>query len=72
MLLIVGAGAFIQGLLRLGEPAQPIEKTGWLYKQFGDQGIAWGMVFIGIIAFVIGVIMFNSTWIRAIKERRLR
>lgn len=68
-MLIVGIGAFIQGALRLGQPAQTIEKSGWLYQQFGDQGVAYGMITLGAVAFVIGAIMFNNSWIKAIRER---
>lgn len=71
-MLIVGFGALIQGLLRLGKPAQQVEKSGWLYQQFGDQGLAWGMIAIGIIALIVGAFMFNSTWVRAFKARRTR
>lgn len=46
-MLIVGFGALIQGVLRLGNPAQAVEKTGWLYQQFGDQGVAIGMIAMG-------------------------
>ncbi len=71
-MLVVGFGALIQGLLRLGKPAQAVEKTGWLYQQFGDQGVAIGMITVGAGALTIGAIMFNNTWVRAIRERRQR
>ncbi|KAB2679721.1 MULTISPECIES: hypothetical protein [Brucella] len=71
-MLIVGFGALIQGVLRLGNPAQAVEKTGWLYQQFGDQGVAIGMIAMGAVALIIGAIMFNNTWIRAIRARRQR
>ncbi|ANG97372.1 hypothetical protein A8A54_13360 [Brucella pseudogrignonensis] len=70
LLLIVGVGALVQGILRLGKPAQAVERTGWLYQQFGDQGVAYGTMAIGLVALVVGVIMFNNTWVRAIRERR--
>ncbi|MCV9907009.1 hypothetical protein OIV19_05165 [Brucella sp. HL-2] len=68
-LLIVGVGALIQGILRLGQPAQIVEKSGWLYQQFGDQGVAVGMMILGVVAFVIGAIMFNNSWIKSIRGR---
>jgi len=71
-MLIVGFGALIQGALRLGNPAQAVEKTGWLYQLFGDQGIAVGMIVLGAVALIIGAVMFNNTWIRAIRARRQR
>nr|WP_278388401.1 hypothetical protein [Brucella intermedia] len=71
-MLIVGFGALIQGVLRLGNPAQAVERAGWLYQQFGDQGVAIGMIVLGGIALVIGAIMFNNTWVRAIRARRQR
>jgi len=71
-MLIVGFGALFQGVLRLGNPAQAVEKTGWLYQQFGDHGVAIGMVAMGDIALVVGAIMFNNTWVRAIRARRQR
>lgn len=69
LLLIVGVGALVQGILP-GKPAQAVERTGWLYQQFGDQGVAYGMMAIGLVALVVGVILFNNTWVRAIRERR--
>lgn len=69
LLLIVGIGAFFQGLTRIGKPAQDVEKSGWLYQQFGDQGIAYGMMALGLVALVIGAIMFNNSWIKAIRMR---
>ena len=69
-MLIVGFGALIQGILRLGKPAQTVEKSGWLYQQFGDQGIAVGMIALGAVALLIGAVMFNNTWVRAIKSRK--
>ncbi|MFK4821354.1 hypothetical protein ACI0FS_14295 [Ochrobactrum quorumnocens] len=71
-LLIVGVGALVQGILRLGQPAQAVEKSGWLYQQFGDQGVAFGMIVLGVVTFVIGAIMFNNSWIKAIRERAKR
>ncbi|OYR17424.1 hypothetical protein [Brucella grignonensis] len=71
-LLIVGIGALIQGILKLGYPAQAVEKSGWLYQQFGDQGVAVGMIILGVVAFAIGVTMFNNSWIKAIRERAKR
>ncbi|MCK4205166.1 hypothetical protein J3U99_10345 [Brucella pituitosa] len=71
-LLIVGIGALIQGILKLGYPAQAVEKSGWLYQQFGDQGVAFGMIILGVVAFIIGAIMFNNSWIKAIRERAQR
>lgn len=71
-LLIVGIGALIQGIVRLGQPAQTVEKSGWLYQQFGDQGVAFGMIILGVVAFIIGAIMFNNSWIKAIRERTKR
>ncbi len=68
-LLIVGVGAFVQGFLRLGQTAQQIEKSGWLYQSFGDQGIAYGMMVLGIVAFIPGVIWFHQSWIMAIRAR---
>lgn len=68
-LLIVGIGAFVQGFTRLGVPAQAIETSGWLYQNFGDQGIAYGMMALGIIAFIPGLIWFNQSWITAIRVR---
>lgn len=70
LFLIVGVGAFFQGLMRIGQPAQDVEKSGWLYQQFGDQGIAYGMMALGLVALVIGAFMFNNTWIKAIRMRR--
>ena len=69
LLLIVGVGAFFQGLMRIGQPAQDVEKSGWLYQQFGDQGIAYGMMALGLVALVIGAIMFNNSWIKDIRMR---
>ncbi|MBB3216837.1 hypothetical protein FHW72_001908 [Ochrobactrum sp. RC6B] len=69
-MLIVGFGALIQGILRLGKPAQTVEKSGWLYQQFGDQGIAVGMIALGAVALLIGAVMFNNTWVRAIRARK--
>ncbi|NKX16648.1 hypothetical protein HGG75_17525 [Ochrobactrum pseudogrignonense] len=69
LLLIVGVGALVQGFCA-GKPAQAVERTGWLYQQFGDQGVAYGMMAIGLVALVVGVILFNNTWVRAIRERR--
>ncbi|ASV83586.1 hypothetical protein CES85_4367 [Ochrobactrum quorumnocens] len=71
-MLIVGVGALVQGILRLGQPAQAVEKSGWLYQQFGDQGVAFGMIVLGVVTFVIGAIMFNNSWIKAIRERAKR
>jgi len=34
LLLVVGIGAFFQGLMRIGKPAQAVEKSGWLYQPF--------------------------------------
>jgi hypothetical protein len=72
MLLIVGVGAFVQGTFRLGKPAQAVEHSGWLYQQFGDEGVAWGMIALGVVAFIIGAVMFNNTWVRLIKQRLSR
>ncbi|MEN5277733.1 hypothetical protein ABE527_12365 [Brucella sp. TWI432] len=69
-MLIVGFGALIQGILRLGKPAQTVEKSGWLYQQFGDQGIAVGMIALGAVALLIRAVMFNNTWVRAIGGRK--
>ncbi|KAB2682810.1 hypothetical protein F9L08_17035 [Brucella tritici] len=69
-MLIVGFGALIQGILRLGKPAQTVEKSGWLYQQFGDQGIAVGMIALGAVALLIGAVMFNNTWVHAIRARK--
>lgn len=69
LLLIVGFGALLQGLMRVGKPAQTIEKSGWLYQQFGDQGIAYGMIIIGLIALLAGAIMFKNSWIKIIRLR---
>ncbi|MGU3577253.1 hypothetical protein ACLBWZ_17220 [Brucellaceae bacterium C25G] len=69
ILLFIGTGTFIQGVMRLGKPAQAVEQTGWLFQQFGDQGVALGMMGLGIITFMIGAIMFNNTWIKAIRKR---
>ncbi|WP_353409231.1 hypothetical protein [Brucella sp. NBRC 113783] len=59
-MLIVGFGALIQGVLRLGNPAQAVEKTGWLYQQFGDQGVAIGMIAMGAVALVIGPLCLTT------------
>lgn len=72
LLLFIGTGAFIQGVMRLGKPAQAVEKTGWIFQQFDDQGVAFGMIGLGIIAFILGAIMFNNTCIKAIKKHRQR
>ncbi|MFQ0815351.1 hypothetical protein AVM02_02300 [Brucella anthropi] len=69
-MLIVGFGALIQGILRLGKPAQTVEKSGWLYQQFGAQGTAVGMIALGAVALLIGAVMFNNTWVRAIRARK--
>lgn len=69
-MLIVGFGALIQGILRLGKPAQGVEKSGWLYQLFGDQGVAVGMIVLGVVALLIGVVMFNHTWVRAFNGRK--
>ncbi len=59
-MLIVGFGALIQGSLRLGNPSQAVEKSGWLYQQFGDQGVAIGMIVLGAAALGIGVVVFKT------------
>ncbi len=71
-MLIVGFGALIQGSLRLGNPSQAVEKSGWLYQQFGDRGVAIGMIVLGAVALGIGVVVFKNTWVRAIKARKQR
>ncbi|MGU3398994.1 hypothetical protein ACLBWS_04505 [Brucellaceae bacterium D45D] len=68
-LLIVSIGAFVQGFMRLGKPAQAVEKSGWLYQNFGDQGVAYGLMALGVLAFIPGLIWFNQSWIRAIRMR---
>lgn len=70
LLLIIGFGALLQGFMRIGKPAQAVEKSGWLYQQFGDQGIAYGMIMIGLIALLVGAIMFNSSWIKIVRLRK--
>lgn len=67
--MIVSIGAFVQGFMRLEAPAQAMETSGWLYRNFGDQGIAYGMMALGILAFIPGLVWFNQSWIRAIRMR---
>ncbi|WP_235889767.1 hypothetical protein [Brucella haematophila] len=71
-MLIVGITALVNGILRLGTPAQAIEKSGWLYEQFGDQGVAYGTIVLGVVALLIGAIMFRNSWWVVIQQRRNR
>lgn len=41
-LMVVGAAALLLGASRWDQPARAEERTGWLYQQFGDQGVGLG------------------------------
>jgi hypothetical protein len=49
------------------------ERTGWLFQQFGQQGVAVGTLFMAIVFIVIGLVgMLRSTHrLRAVREARI-
>ncbi|MFK4046887.1 hypothetical protein ACI2KH_18175 [Roseomonas mucosa] len=58
--LLVGTVGFAASLRRLGSPAQAVEQSGWLYRQFGSQGIVYGMhALTGLMALVGAVLTWN-------------
>ncbi len=61
-MLIIGFTALINGIHRLGAPAQQVEKSGWLFQHFGSQGIAYGTITLGVVALFTGGIMGKYAW----------
>lgn len=58
--LLVGILGFAASLRRLGGPAQAVEQSGWLYQQFGSQGVVYGMLLLtGLMALVGAVLTWN-------------
>lgn len=68
-MLIVGITALASGIHRLGSPAQEVEKSGWIYQHYGDQGVAYGTIMLGVVCLAGGVVMFRSAW-RQIRQPR--
>jgi hypothetical protein len=50
------------------------ERTGWLFRQFGQQGIAVGMLLIAIAFILIGLVGMRSlaARLRALRDTRIR
>ncbi|MBL7250521.1 hypothetical protein [Alloalcanivorax marinus] len=60
-LSVIGGVALLLAVARWGEPARAEERGGWLYRQFGDQGVVLGMLAMGLLFLVLGLIgMFRS------------
>ncbi len=53
-LTLIGVASFISGAVRLNKPAQAVERSGWLYQQFGDHGVPYGMMAMGVVFSVVG------------------
>lgn len=56
-LMVVGAAALLLGASRWDQPARAEERTGWLYQQFGDQGVVLGTLAMGLMFLVLGLIL---------------
>jgi hypothetical protein len=68
-MLIVGFTALASGITRLGSPAQEVEKSGWIYQHYGDQGVAYGTIVLGMVCLAGGVVMFRGAW-RQIRQAK--
>ena len=55
-LSVIGGVALFMAVARWGEPARAEERSGWLYQQFGDQGVVLGMLAMGLVFLVLGLI----------------
>ena len=55
-LSVIGGVALLMAVARWGEPARTEERSGWLYQQFGDQGVVLGMLAMGLVFLLLGLI----------------
>ncbi len=58
----MGIGATINGIFVFGKEPSAIEKTGWLYQNYGPDGISVGLLFLGIVMFLIGFFLVRCEW----------
>tara|TARA_A100001391_G_scaffold69_2_gene123 strand:+ start:27124 stop:27720 length:597 start_codon:yes stop_codon:yes gene_type:complete len=54
-LSVIGGVALLMALSRWGEAARAEERSGWLYQQFGDQGVVLGMLAMGLVFLALGL-----------------
>lgn len=62
ILIFLGIGATINGIFVFGKETSAIEKTGWLYQNYGSNGISVGLMLLGMVMFLIGFFMVRSEW----------
>ena len=60
--LLVGTLGFAASLHRLGGPAQAVEQSGWLYQQFGSQGVVYGMIALTGLMALVGAVLTWNVW----------
>ena len=60
--LLVGTLGFAASLRRLGGPAQAVEQSGWLYQQFGSQGVVYGMIALTGLMALVGAVLTWNVW----------
>ena len=61
-LLFVGTVGFTANFRRLGAPAQAAEQSGWLYQQFGSQGVVYGMLVLTGLMALVGAALTWNVW----------
>ena len=54
-LSVIGGVALLMALSRWGEATRAEERSGWLYQQFGDQGVVLGMLAMGLVFLALGL-----------------
>jgi hypothetical protein len=62
LLIFLGIGATINGISVFGKEPSDIEKTGWVYQNYGSNGISIGLALLGVVMFLIGFSMVRSEW----------
>ena len=61
-LLVVGLVGLVFSVRRLGQPAEAVEQTGWLFQRFGSDGVAYGMIALTACLTVVGAVLAWRTW----------
>jgi len=60
--LVVGLVGLVFSVRRLGQPAQAVEQTGWLFQRFGSDGVAYGMIALTACMTVSGAVLAWRAW----------